>query len=291
MNRSETAAECARRLATQSVRLGKLYVTDNASCDDTVEAVRSTCAFWDLSLELFQSEVNIGNAGGIQVAIDRAFLDGYDAVWILDDDSLPEEGALAALLDPEGPEGGIRGSTVLTDDSGRLSWPCEVPNSYGAWSLRTEPTDSPNWQPVRRSWLGILLPREAFIRIGSVNGAFFLRGEDEDYPRRLQHAGYRFWMARRSILRHPASGELATISFAGQKVCLERHLDGNRLYYRIRNMVWIKNQESGRLAASALVIAYLLLILAKFRPLRSSLSVFCEAVKDAVANKLGNRRG
>ena len=44
---------------------------------------------------------NIGNAGGIAAAMEQAFGNGADAVWILDDDSWPRPDALSAILSRE----------------------------------------------------------------------------------------------------------------------------------------------------------------------------------------------
>ena len=50
-------------------------------------------------LIVLQLPENRGNAGGVEDAMEHAFAKGADAVWILDDDSWPRDGALAALLD------------------------------------------------------------------------------------------------------------------------------------------------------------------------------------------------
>lgn len=289
MNRTATAVECVRRLSNQTIQVGKLVVTDNASTDSTVEDLRDECQRGGLAFEIISSPENLGNAGGIKLAIERAFLGGAEAVWILDDDSWPEPDAFEAILDPDGPQDGIRTSMVLAPDSDRLSWPCEVSHPHGHWCFTVQAASHSGWVLVRRSWLGALIPRHAYAKVGPVNGDLFLRGEDEDYPRRLVQAGYQFWMGASSILRHPISGDLARFSFGGESVCIERNLDENRLYYRIRNMLWIKRNESGALVSIILSAGYLILIITQIRPFWRSLKVFGEAAKDGFANRLGRR--
>ena len=291
MNRSKVATECLRLLSIQSQRPGKLFVTDNASADDTAEALEAAAREHGLGLELIRSAENLGNAGGIKLAIEKAFEEGFEAVWILDDDSWPEERALQELLEIDVPADGIRTSIVLAPDSNQVSWPCEVINTDSQWETLGEFTSisAESCVQVRRSWLGALIPRSAYEDVGPLNGELFLRGEDEDYPRRLERAGYRFWMAPASILRHPVAGPVETITLGDYKLWLEHNLQGDKLYYRIRNMLWIKREESGTLPSALLAAGYLFLLLRGFRPLLPALQVFKEALWDAFAGRLGKR--
>ena len=291
MNRAKVAVECLRLLSIQSQRPGKLFVTDNASVDDTAEALEAAAREHGLGLGLIRSAENLGNAGGIKLAIEKAFEEGFEAVWILDDDSWPEERALQELLEIDVPEDGIRTSIVLGPNSNQVSWPCEVISTNSQWETLGESTSisAESCVQVRRSWLGALIPRRAYEDAGPLNGELFLRGEDEDYPRRLERAGYRFWMAPASILRHPVAGPVETITLGDYKLWLEHNLQGDKLYYRIRNMLWIKREESGTLPSALLAAGYLFLLLRGFRPLLPALQVFKEALWDAFAGRLGKR--
>lgn len=293
MNRAKVAVECLRLLSAQSQRPGKLFVTDNASTDDTCEALEVASREHGLPIGLIRSSENLGNAGGIKVAMEKAFEEGYAAAWILDDDSWPEERTLQELLECNAPEDGILTSIVLAPDSNQVSWPCEVIGGRSHWETLGEVTrvSAESCVQVRRSWLGALIPRAAYEDAGPLIGELFLRGEDEDYPRRLEKAGYRFWMAPASILRHPVAGPVVSITLGDYKLWLEHGLQGDKLYYRIRNMLWIKRGESGPLPSLFLAAGYLFLLLRWFRPLVPALQVFREAVLDAFAGRLGKRRG
>jgi rhamnopyranosyl-N-acetylglucosaminyl-diphospho-decaprenol beta-1,3/1,4-galactofuranosyltransferase len=291
MNRSGVACECLRLLAGQSTLPGKIFVTDNASSDGTVEALESEAVNLGVDVSVLRPAENLGNAGGIQLAMDLAFEEGFDHVWILDDDSWPERDALSALLAQDGPTAGIRTSLVLEPDSNRVSWPCEIRRPQEEWKMvQSVPKSQTGWHEIRRSWLGSLISREAYLKIGPVNADLFLRGEDEEYPRRLEKAGYRFWVSSASILRHPVAGPLLTLSFGDYKLCLENNLGADKLYYRIRNMVWIKGRESGKITAAILASGYFLLLLRWFRPFRPASGIFIEAVRDAFTGRLGKRR-
>ncbi len=290
MNRSAVACECLRLLAAQSMPPAKIFVTDNASSDGAGEALEKEAVNLGVEVSVMRSAENLGNAGGIQLAMDIAFAEGFSHVWILDDDSWPERNALSALLAADGPAAGIRTSLVLEPGTDKVSWPCEIRGTPGEWRMvNSVPSGPTEWHEIRRSWLGALISREAYLEVGPVNADLFLRGEDEEYPRRLEQAGYGFWMSSASILRHPIAGPLVTLSFGDYKLCLERNLGADKLYYRIRNMVWIKRRESGPVTAVILTAGYFLLLLRWFQPFRASAATFFEAVRDAFTGRLGKR--
>jgi rhamnopyranosyl-N-acetylglucosaminyl-diphospho-decaprenol beta-1,3/1,4-galactofuranosyltransferase len=277
-------------LKQQTISPGKIFITENASTDGTAEVLTSMMQGSAIPFELIEEPVNLGNAGGVQLAMDRAFAEGFGWVWILDDDSWPEREALESLL-THGPVGGVRTSNVLALDSDALSWPFEIPRGKGGWEMIEGEweTGEAEWVRLRRAWLGALISREAYDRAGPVNGDLFLRGEDEDYPRRLEKLGFEFWMATHSVLRHPIAGALRMFSIFGARVCLERGLEGDRLYYRLRNMLWIKNQENGLFGALMLATGYLLLLTQEHAKFFSALRILREALKDALAGNLGKR--
>lgn len=291
MNRVEVAVECLRLLSVQSQQPGRLFVTDNASADGTAEALEAASQAYGLTLDLTRSPENLGNAGGIKVAIEHAFAAGFEAVWILDDDSWPEQRALQELLECGAPLGEIWTSMVLAPDSNQVSWPCEVIGTKSHWKALDEVSEisAESCVQVRRSWLGALIPRSAYELAGPLNGELFLRGEDEDYPRRLEKVGYSFWMAPASILRHPLSGSIVGLTLGDYKIWLEHNLQGDKLYYRLRNMLWIKKNESGLMATGLLFVGYLCLILRGSRPLLPALAIFREAAADALSDRLGKR--
>ena len=69
-------------------------LVDNASSDGTVDAVRA--AYPDVRVLALPR--NTGGAGGFALGVADALGRGADLLWLLDDDGVPEPGALAALV-------------------------------------------------------------------------------------------------------------------------------------------------------------------------------------------------
>jgi Predicted glycosyltransferases len=291
MNRAETAATCVRHLGSAAICPGKLFVTDNASGDNTSDLLVLASADVELPLEVIRSAENLGNAGGIKLAVEAAFDQGFQFVWILDDDSWPETDALKQLLAKDLPPDSIRSSLVLAPDSKDVSWTYEIPTPEGKWQSIESYEEFPgiSWNRIRRSWLGALIPKTAYEEAGPLRGELFLRGEDEDYPRRLERLGYSFWLTKDSVLRHPPGGPYYNLSIGNYRICLERNLTEDKLYYRIRNLLWIKSQEMGNLSAIFLAAGILYLLTMHFRPFRPALRTFRQAFFDAFSNRLGKR--
>jgi rhamnopyranosyl-N-acetylglucosaminyl-diphospho-decaprenol beta-1,3/1,4-galactofuranosyltransferase len=287
-NRRQTALECLSRLRAQTRQPDLVVVGDNASTDGTPEALRAT--EWD-SLVVVDTGDNLGNAGGIRVAMDHAFAAGVDAVWILDDDSWPRAGALAALL-----EEGFDGQTVhhslqIDPAGGHYSWPLPIRTASGEWETIRHPDEWPGPQRVesRASWTGALVPRAAWEKAGPVLGELFIRGEDEEYPRRLAAAGFRFEAVRDSILDHPSAKSLRRWRIGGKDFWFETGLEDWKFYYEVRNTVWLKLREGARLQGGVIGGLHLLATFLNDGWSLSRWQIWRQAMADARSGRLGRR--
>jgi rhamnopyranosyl-N-acetylglucosaminyl-diphospho-decaprenol beta-1,3/1,4-galactofuranosyltransferase len=285
MNRARTALSCVRALADQSRPPELVVVADNVSSDDTAAALE-TMGELPFELIVHRMRENRGNAGGVEEAMDLAFSKGADAVWILDDDSWPRTGALAALLnEPWNPEI-VRHALQIDPETGRLTWPMWVEADCG-WKLAFEENDLPEG-PVaasKSSWTGALISKEIRKQTGPVNGELFIRGEDEEYPWRISMEGFRFESVRNALMDHPNTGSIAHWKFFGKNFFFERNLADWKLYYKVRNMVWLKCRQSGGCKAIAMALIYAAAT-CWFDGMRR-LPLVWEAARDAWSGKLG----
>ena len=95
-NRKEQLERTIEAVLAQSDAKCDLLVFDNGSTDGTQEMVKSRYA--SNSVQLCDLGVNTGCAGGIHLAVFEGALRGYDRIWIMDDDVVPERDALLELL-------------------------------------------------------------------------------------------------------------------------------------------------------------------------------------------------
>ncbi|MFC6933555.1 glycosyltransferase [Actinomadura yumaensis] len=93
--RRELLTEALGALAAQTAPPAVVIVVDNASTDGTADLVRERFA----SADLVELSRNTGGAGGFAAGTARALELDADLIWLMDDDTVPEPGALAALLE------------------------------------------------------------------------------------------------------------------------------------------------------------------------------------------------
>ncbi len=286
MNRAATATACVLALARQTSPPEWVMVADNCSTDDTVLTLESLEGL-PFTLVVHRMPDNRGNAGGVEAVMERAFGAGADAVWILDDDSWPREAALAFLLEGEWDPHVVRHALQIDPLSGRFTWPLQIADGQGGWRLAWSEDELPEGPRVRSriSWTGALLPREVRERIGPVKADLFIRGEDEEYPWRIEQAGFSQEAMRGAVMDHPGPQNMVHWEFLGKCFFFERGLADWKLYYKVRNMVWLKRKQSGDLRAISIAAAYTLA--ATFIDGLRRIPLLCRAIRDGWNGRLG----
>jgi rhamnopyranosyl-N-acetylglucosaminyl-diphospho-decaprenol beta-1,3/1,4-galactofuranosyltransferase len=257
MNRAGTAENCVRALARQTRPPELVVVAVNDPHDGTAELLERLHGL-PCELLVHRMRENRGNAGGVEEAMEMAFARGMDAVWILDDDSWPQAGALAALLDGEWDPRVVRHALQIDPRTGCFTWPLQVADGKGGWHLVTSLDKMPAGDrvPSRIIWTGALVSREVREMVGPVNGELFIRGEDEEYPWRIEQAGFTQEAVRLALLDHPGPEHIVHWRMLGKNFFFESGLADWKLYYKVRNMVWLKRRQDGCLRAMVMACAY-----------------------------------
>ncbi|MCM1155769.1 MAG: glycosyltransferase family 2 protein [Ruminococcus flavefaciens] len=118
-NRKELLKQCIDGVLKQKNCSCDVIVVDNASADGTQEMIINQ---YDMPEVIYiNTGTNLGGAGGFQFGVKKAVLLGYEYVWIMDDDTLPEEEALYELIEVdkelEGKWGFLSSVAYWTDGS------------------------------------------------------------------------------------------------------------------------------------------------------------------------------
>ena len=226
-NRRDLLAQALDALAAQRRPVDAILVVDNASTDDSAALARAH----PVAPEVLSLDRNTGGAGGFAAGIARAVGPmAADAVWLMDDDTIPTPTALGALLDAvaryPGPVA-VAGSRVVWTD-GR-DHPMNTPRRRPLASRRElADAETVHARPVRSSsFVSMLVSADAVRRLGLPIADYFIWNDDFEYSCRLLRDGTGLYVPA-SVVEH------RTRVFGGSDAD-----PGERFYYEVRNKIWM----------------------------------------------------
>src|SRR5215470_12302472 len=225
-NRCSLLLESLAATREQSRQPDSVLVIDNASTDGTAEAVRAKFA----AVGLVTLPRNTGGAGGFAYGLAMALADGADLVWLMDDDTIPEKQALAAMLEAldryPGRKPALVASRVLWTD-GRPH-PMNTPRTKPfATKAELAAAAAAGCRPIRSaSFVSILVDGQTCRQRGLPLADYFLWNDDFEFTTRI--------LRRNPGLLCPASVVVhKTATFGSTETD-----PGARFYYEVRNKVW-----------------------------------------------------
>jgi len=192
-NRADLLARCLDGLAASKHRPDAVYVVNNASEDHTKELLDSRD-----DVSALHSDENLGGAGGFHLGVRAAYDAGFDRIWLMDDDVVPEPGCLGVLMAHDGP----CQMAVREDIDGTL---CEkaatrfdLANPLAIRPKRESVEDAypsrdamPAEVPIANvAFEGFMVKREVIDRIGLPDPRFFIFYDDVDFALRARRAGF-----------------------------------------------------------------------------------------------------
>jgi GT2 family glycosyltransferase len=183
---------------------------DNASSDGTAQLVRERFP----EIDLLALPRNTGGAGGFAAGIARALELGATALWLMDDDTLPEPFALAELLATFGRHRpALAASRVVWTDGG--DHPMNTPRvlrSGVPGRIRSA------------SFVSVLLDAAAVRECGLPVADYFLWNDDFEYTLRLLRGRL---------------GLLCPSSIVVHRTASPAFDPGARFFYEVRNKTWL----------------------------------------------------
>jgi GT2 family glycosyltransferase len=197
--------KCLTSLKKLSYPNVRIVVVDNRSTDDSVSQILQ--AFPDVAI--IEAEKNLGFAGGCNLALRKALQDGAEYVWLLNNDTTVDPGALVAMVEmaDADPKIGAVGSAIYsTEEPERLlAWGGGYINFWLGRS-RHFLTSVPNNEIQFLTGASLLLRRCALDSVGLLDEGFFMYWEDGDYCFRLRRAGWTLAVAGDSMVWHKEQG-------------------------------------------------------------------------------------
>lgn len=235
-NRKELLLESLGNLCEQTHPLTAICIVDNASTDNTSQAlldagyidelpsqevsellektitIKNDTTKRSLTVHYFRMNENTGGSGGFHEGIKQAYCKGYDWVWVMDDDGKAAPSCLEELL-----KLGEKGFYYVAPD---------IINHEG------ESFFASIWSNTRISNIGfkggpfsaILLNKFLIEKVGYPMKNFFIWGDENEYTDRISECGFPMVTVRSARYFHKSTN-------VDYKTC-------KRGFYMVRNTIF-----------------------------------------------------
>ncbi|MBC8743169.1 glycosyltransferase family 2 protein [Lactobacillus sp. Marseille-P7033] len=239
-NRLKYLKKLLNALENLTYPLEGILIYNNKSTDGT-SAFLAQRGFKDISKDstsngkyVFNSDQNLGGAGGFANAIKIAKSMDYDYLWIMDDDVLPEKDCLALLLKTM-EEKKVQVALPSRNDAYYQDRVCEnfdfsSTRKYCPYSRKKiiqYPLTQDTYFVADMPFEGPLIDIELVRKVGIPNAGFFLEYDDSDYAQRLQKYSQIVYVTKAILHRQLAKKQ--------SKKSAKKDLYTWRTYYTLRN--------------------------------------------------------
>lgn len=253
-NRKEMLLKCLKGILSQTHPVDALFIIDNASTDDTLPLLiregylPSMAALADnesnvqTSLPLSDSpnktvfvyyyrlRKNRGSAGGFREGMKQAYHQGYEWVWTMDDDVIPQAAALENQLKYHQVSRCIHPVRVNPDGT-------PFPEH-----LHINPPENGNgfFEVESCCFEGLLVHRDVLSRVGFPDGRFFIVLDDKEYGLRISTQTPIIYVRNAKFIKQisPVTAQI------GNQV--REVMPVWKLYYLVRNLFLIRSSHPHR---------------------------------------------
>lgn len=236
-NRLNLLKENLKSLLYQSIPCDIILI-NNASTDGTEEYILEIN---ESRIKYFNTGKNLGGAGGFAKGIEIGEKEGYDYLWVMDDDAVPEANALESL---------VYKATSLKNDfsflastvywtNGKL-FPMNIPDIKDDINKENVVCFIKKYKliPIKSaSFVGCFVNTNFSIDCGLPISEFFIYGDDVEYTSRLRKKNKAF-LDLDSVIVHKAP------SIAGADIANASNDRIERFYFQSRNGMYISKKKS-----------------------------------------------
>jgi GT2 family glycosyltransferase len=193
-NRLPLLKQVVAGIKSQTLKPTDILVVNNSDQSDTSEWL----AIQEGIIEIRQA--NTGSSGGQYTGFKYALDNGYDWIWTMDDDVVPDSQCLEMLINEASEDSIIAPLRYSPDNNGIYTEAIEynLTNPFRSFWIRIiNPDDYQKSKLVQVSGLafeGPLIPVSIVKRIGLPEKDFFIFADDTEYCLRAKRAGFRSFM-------------------------------------------------------------------------------------------------
>lgn len=242
-NRLSLLKECLEALTRQTCQLSQVIVVDNHSTDET-PAYLAALARENSLFRIIRMAQNAGGSGGFSEGVKQAAYAHADWIWLMDDDTIPQEDTLERLIPYTQIEkvGYVCSNVLWTDGSPHLmNQPRLLRNQepkaqlLAAAGLKAEGAELVD----QCSFVSVLIRGSQPWQIGLPYKEFFIWCDDGEYTYRICQNGYYGILVKDSIALHKTK-----VNYVSSMKTMPA-AEAWKLYYGVRNESFLRRQRKG----------------------------------------------
>jgi GT2 family glycosyltransferase len=247
-NRLQLLQKCLNSIREQTRRPDVIIIVNNGSTDDTLSWLSNQPDVQTIT------QNNLGGGGGQCTGIKTAYELGFDWIWCMDEDGIPDADALRTLLyaADKVKDGYVFNSLVLDKDNHEIiafgyhlnynihDLTQSILITHKADFVNAINGDCTIVEGLPQFFNSTLLHKTVISAIGLPMRELFIRGDEFEYVLRIQKKGFKTFTVLNSSIYHP-NPILKTIKMFGIPITYEPMQDW-KLYYTIRNKIFIDNK-------------------------------------------------
>jgi GT2 family glycosyltransferase len=240
-NRFELLKKCIAAIQAQIAPLDTIIVVNNQSTDGSTEWLKE-----QKGLQVIHQE-NKGGSWGFYTGIKVAFEQGFDWLWVMDDDTIPHTDSLATLLKNNEDVSklgvnnvGFIGSKVLWRDGSPHLMNLPDIHTFDFKREAFNTYDAANLYGINScSFVSVLFSHQAVKSVGLPIKEFFIWADDQEYTQRISRAGFRGFYSSTSAVLHDTPVNYSANIFT------DTLSNAWKYRYGIRNELFLYRHSSG----------------------------------------------
>ncbi len=204
-----TSIDCLLAQDCEGVRLD-ILVIDNASTDGTQKSLSALVEAG--AVRYWNTGANLGGAGGFNFGMRTAVCEGYDYVWVMDDDCQPHTDTLAAFLAADAQLEGDYGylSSVVRWTDGSI---CKMNVQRHPLFRDIQDFEKDLQACTLASFVSLFVPSRIIMEVGLPIKDFFIWTDDWEFTRRISRV-HPCYVVGKSVVTHASknngAGTIAT---------------------------------------------------------------------------------
>ena len=185
--------ECLDTLLQQDYKNYSILVVDNASDDGSADYITGKYS----NIELVRNFVNLGFSGGNNVGLKKAFGDGAEYAFLINNDTIVDRCCLSRLVAAAeiSPRAGLIGPAIYYYEKSGTIWSAgsTIDLKRGAWTHnKTVPDEDTFFEVDGLTGCSILVRHDAVLASGYLDPSFFLYVEDFEWNLRIKNRSIGF---------------------------------------------------------------------------------------------------